>query len=207
MTPEHSRCAGRAQRGVRVTRIVTAGLRRNAMHPVVPSTCSAGAVPMRCPCSAHEVAMQCPCSAHAVPMRCPCGAHAVPMRCPCGAHGLCCGHALKLRKLRFPAHEYRRCRGRTLAGIGAVGASATGAGLRRPLAPVVLRHPCWLGDAGADCGWSPGAASGSGAAPAARLSLPCALGRNVLRRPAMTTPRTCSGRRRRSRGWGKVVGR
>ena len=65
---EHSGCAGRAQRGVRATRIVTAGLRRNAMHPVVSSMCSA-----------HAVSMQCLCSAHAVPMRCPCSAHAVPM--------------------------------------------------------------------------------------------------------------------------------
>ena len=64
-----------------------------------------------------------------------------------GAHaaGTGYGGTLKLRKLRLPAHEYRRCRGRlTGSGNGAVAADASG-----PVAAGV-RHSCWLGDAGAD---------------------------------------------------------
>ena len=50
-------------------------------------------------------------------------------------------------KLRLPAQEYRRCRGRlTGSGTAAGAVAATDGG---PVGAGV-RHACWLGDAGTD---------------------------------------------------------
>ena len=65
----------------------------------------------------------------------------------CARSGAGCGGTLKLRKLRLPAQEYRRCRGRlTGSGTAAGAVAATDGG---PVGAGV-RHACWLGDAGTD---------------------------------------------------------